>query len=152
EGWNSGRVVTLDPFYVGTAWRDRSFANAAREAWRAGRFDLVQSHERIAGCDIYRAGDGVHRRWLEIREKSAGALERLGIALNPHHRYVLAEERRMFEHPALRAVICNSRMVRDEILETFRVAADKLHVIPNGVDLEHFHPRQAAALRASARS
>ena len=24
------------------------------------RFDLVQSHERIVCCDVYRAGDGVH--------------------------------------------------------------------------------------------
>ena len=152
EGWNSGRVVTLDPFYVGTAWRDRSFAEAARAAWRLGAFDLVQSHERIAGCDIYRAGDGVHRRWLDIRRERAGMLERLGIALNPHHRYVLAEERRMFEHPRLRAVICNSAMVRGEILEAFRIAPEKLHVIPNGVDLEHFHPRHGVALRAAARS
>jgi len=152
EGWNSGRVITLDPFYLGSAWRDRSFAEAARAAWRLGRFDLVQSHERIAGCDIYRAGDGVHRRWLEIRRAGAGALERLGMALNPHHRYVLAEERRLFEHPRLRAVICNSAMVRGEILEGFRIAPEKLHVIPNGVDLEHFHPRHGAALRAAARS
>jgi len=152
KGWGSPRVLIVDPFHVGNAWRDRSFAAAARAAWRSRGFDLVQSHERIAGCDIYRAGDGVHRRWLEIRRASAGALERLGIALNPHHRHVLAEERRMFEHPALRAVICNSRMVRDEIAQDFKVAAAKLHVIPNGVDLEHFHPRQGAALRAAARS
>ncbi|HEX2648720.1 MAG TPA: glycosyltransferase family 4 protein [Burkholderiales bacterium] len=152
EGWNSGRVITLDPFYLGSAWRDRSFAQAARKAWRLGAFDLVQSHERIAGCDIYRAGDGVHRRWLEIRRAGGGALERLGLALNPHHRYVLAEERRLFEHPRLRAVICNSAMVRGEVLEGFRIAPEKLHVIPNGVDLEHFHPRHGAALRAAARS
>ena len=32
--------------------------------------DIVQSHERIApGCDIFRAGDGVHRRWLLQRQK-----------------------------------------------------------------------------------
>ena len=152
EGWGSKRILTLDPFYVGNAWRDRSFADAARAAWRSAKFDLVQSHERIAGCDIYRAGDGVHRRWLEIRQGAAGPLERFGIALNPYHRYVLAEERRMFEHPALRAVICNSAMVRSEIAEDFRVAPEKLHVIHNGVDLEHFHPRHGAALRVSARS
>ena len=151
EGWRSGRVQTLDPFYLGSAWRDRSFAQAARQAWQRGGFDLVQSHERIAGCDIYRAGDGVHRRWLEIRRERAGALERLGIALSAHHRYVLAEERRMFEHPRLRAVICNSAMVRGEILEAFRIGAERLHIIPNGVDLEHFHPRHGATLRASAR-
>ena len=151
EGWGARKVLQVDPFYAGNLWRDRSFANAAREAWR-GKFDLVQSHERIAGCDVYRAGDGVHRRWLEIRTASAGGVERLGIALNPYHGYVVAEERRMLEHPTLRAVICNSAMVRDEIASGFRIAPEKLHVIHNGVDLEHFHPRHGAALRASARA
>jgi UDP-glucose:(heptosyl)LPS alpha-1,3-glucosyltransferase len=150
QGWGSRAVVTANPFYLGSLWRDRSFARAARSAW--GEFDLVQSHERIAGCDIYRAGDGVHRRWLEIRRAAAGPLERLGIALSPYHRYVCAEERRMFEHPALRAVICNSAMVREEILAAFRVVPEKLHVVYNGVDLEHFHPRHAADLRAAARA
>jgi UDP-glucose:(heptosyl)LPS alpha-1,3-glucosyltransferase len=36
-----------------------------------GRFDLVQSHERIPGCDIYRAGDGVHATWLDLRGRPA---------------------------------------------------------------------------------
>ncbi|MGH9578593.1 MAG: glycosyltransferase family 4 protein, partial [Terriglobales bacterium] len=152
DGWNARRFVAVDPFHIGNAWRDASFARSARRAWESGGFDLVQSHERIAGCDIYRAGDGVHAEWLEIRRAAAGSLGRLGIALNPHHRYVCAAERRMFAHPALRAVICNSAMVRGEIERRFGAAPQKLHVIHNGVDLERFHPRQRAALRAAARA
>jgi UDP-glucose:(heptosyl)LPS alpha-1,3-glucosyltransferase len=152
DGWSSRRVLVVDPFYIGNAWRDASFANAAKRAWKAGGFDLVQSHERIAGCDLYRAGDGVHAHWLEIRRAAAGTLERIGIALTPYHRYVCAAERAMFEHPRLRAVICNSAMVRDEIRRRFRIAPGKLHLIYNGVDLEHFHPRHRAALRAASRA
>jgi UDP-glucose:(heptosyl)LPS alpha-1,3-glucosyltransferase len=152
EGWGARRFLAVDPFHVGSAWRDASFARAAREVWEAGGFDLVQSHERIAGCDIYRAGDGVHAEWLDIRRAAAAPLERLGIALSPYHRYVCAAERRMFEHPRLRAVICNSNMVRAEILSRFQVSPEKMHVIYNGVDLEHFHPRRRAALRAAARA
>ncbi|MEK6245824.1 MAG: glycosyltransferase family 4 protein [Pseudomonadota bacterium] len=154
--WETRKVVLVNPPYVGNLWRDVSFARAAREAWEAGDFDLVQSHERIAGCDLYRAGDGVHAEWLEIRRAAAGpafgSLERLGIALNPYHRYVCAVERRVFEHRRLRAVICNSNMVREEIRQRFGLAPEKLHVIYNGVDLEHFHPRHRAALRAVARA
>jgi UDP-glucose:(heptosyl)LPS alpha-1,3-glucosyltransferase len=152
DGWDARRFLEVDPFYAGNTWRDASFARAARAAWQAGGFDLVQSHERIAGCDIYRAGDGVHAEWLEIRRASAGPLERAGIALNPYHRYVCSAERRMFGHPRLRAVVCNSEMLRTEIGRRFAVAPEKLHVVYNGVDLEHFHPRERAALRASARS
>jgi UDP-glucose:(heptosyl)LPS alpha-1,3-glucosyltransferase len=152
QGWGARRVLRVDPFHLGNLWRDWSFARAARSAWQREGFDVVQSHERIPGCDVYRAGDGVHRRWLELRRAVAGPLERLGIALNPYHRYVCRAEKRMFEHPRLRAVICNSAMVRDEILRAFRIAREKLHVIYNGVDLEHFHPRHRAALRGAARA
>lgn len=152
EGWGAGQLIRVDPFHIGSAWRDASFARAARAAWRAAGFDLVQSHERIAGCDIYRAGDGVHAEWLDIRRAaSRGLADRLSIALNPHHRYVCAEERRMFRDAGLRAVVCNSSMVRGEIERRFGVAPRKLHVIYNGVDLEHFHPRRREELRGAAR-
>jgi len=152
EGWESKRVIRVDPFHVGRRWRDHSFARAARAAWRRHGFDLVQSHERIPGCDIYRAGDGVHRRWLEIRAARGSAATRLGLALSPYHRYVCAAERAMFEHPRLRAVICNSRMVREEILRGFRIEPEKLHVIYSGVDLDQFNPGAAPAWRGSTRN
>lgn len=156
DGWGARRLLVADPFYLGSTWRDASFARAARRAWKSGGFDLVQSHERIPGCDIYRAGDGVHAEWLDIRRAASGPgkgpLQRLGTALDPHHRYVCAVERRLFTHPALRAVICNSMMVRREIERRFGVAPQKLHVIHSGVDLDYFHPRHRAALRAAARA
>ena len=151
-GWGARRFLRVDPFYMGNLWRDWSFARAARDAWRREHFDVVQSHERIPGCDVYRAGDGVPRRWLELRRAPAGAAERLSIALNPYHAYVCKAEKQMFEHPRLRAVICNSKMVREEILRGFRVAPEKLHVIYNGVDLDHFHPRERDRLRDAARA
>jgi UDP-glucose:(heptosyl)LPS alpha-1,3-glucosyltransferase len=152
EGWGARRVLLVDPFYVGSLWRDRAFARAARRAWMREGFDLVQSHERIAGCDVYRAGDGVHRRWLEIRWETASFLERVRLRFNPYHAYVCKAEKALFEHPRLRAVICNSNMVRDEIRRAFRIAPEKLHVIYSGVDLEHFHPRERERRRGAARA
>ena len=142
EGWGARRLLRVDPFHVGRLWRDWSFARAARAAWRRASFDLVQSHERIPGCEVYRAGDGVHRRWLELRRS---------LTLSPYHRYVCWAEKRMFEHPRLRAVICNSRMVREEIRRAFRIAPDKLHVIYSGVDLSRFSLQARRELREQAR-
>lgn len=142
----------VDPFYLGRTWRDASFARGVQALIASGRFDLVQSHERIPGCHIYRAGDGVHATWLELRDAMRGGLAPLATALSPWHRYTLRAEAAMFRHPALRAVICNSRMVRDDIAARFGVAADKLHVIYNGVDLEHFHPGLRTEHRAALRA
>ena len=148
----SRATIVVDPPYAGRLWRDASFSRAVRSVLGRENFDLVQSHERIPGCDLYRAGDGVHRQWLDHRLKTAPPLERIGIHLNPYHWYVCSAERSMFEHPALRAVICNSKMVAAEIQARFSIDAAKLHVIYNGVDLVRFHPEMRAELRTAARS
>src|SRR6267378_2085885 len=94
---------------------------------------------------------GGAERFIERARGALGALGRLGLALNPYHRYTLAAERRLFESPRLRAVICNSRMVRDEIRAHFGTPEAKLHVIYNGIDLEAFHPRLREAYRSTMR-
>lgn len=150
EGSAPGRCV--DPFYLGRTWRDWSFARAVQKIIAAGDYDLVQSHERIPGCHIYRAGDGVHATWLELRkEKKTGLGKKRSVPFSLWHHYTLAAEAAMFRHPNLRAVICNSRMVRDDIVRRFGVAAEKVHVIYNGVDLAQFHPRLRDVHRTALR-
>lgn len=149
------RQVTCNPPYSrlfgGRTARDRSFAGAAQAAMAAGGFDITQSHERIPGCMIFRAGDGVHAAWLAHRARALGPLGRLGQRLSGYHRYVLGAEQAMFEHPALRAVICNSRMVADEISRFYGVDRERLPVIYNGVDTAVFHPGLAGEFRAAVR-
>jgi len=146
------RMIRCDPFYIGRVWRDWGFARAVCAALKTNAFDLVQSHERIACCDVYRAGDGVHRQWLANRARAAGWLGRIALALNPYHLYVKAAEKRLFESPRLRAVICNSNMVKEEVRRHFGLAEDKLHVIYNGVDLTAFNPRLSGEWRARKRA
>ncbi|HVF63574.1 MAG TPA: glycosyltransferase family 4 protein [Casimicrobiaceae bacterium] len=137
--------VIVNPFFIGRTWRDWGFARAvSREVSRA-KIDIVQSHERLTTCDVYRAGDGVHAVWLDERLKDAGWWARTSVALSPWHRYTLAAERKLFASPLLQAVICNSTMVRDELVERFAVPPEKLRVIVNAVDTQQFSP----ALRSS---
>lgn len=150
-GTQDATFLRCDPFYVGRTWRDASFARAVCNALHGHGFDLVQSHERIACCDIYRAGDGVHAQWLENRGRAIQPWRRALTGLNPYHRYVLHAERKLFASPRLRAVICNSAMVRGEIRARFSIPAEKLHVIYSGVDLDAFHP-SLRAHRAALRS
>ncbi len=134
------RRVLLEPFAIGRAWRDAAFSRAACREVATGGYDLVQSHERLPCCDIFRAGDGVHREWLAQRARRRGELARLGDAVSLFHRRLLTAERKLYTSPRLRAVICNSRMVRDEIIGHYGVDANLLHVIPNGIDGTLFHP------------
>jgi UDP-glucose:(heptosyl)LPS alpha-1,3-glucosyltransferase len=146
------RALTVAPFYLGNVWRDWGFARAARKLWQREGFDLVQSHERIPGCDIYRAGDGVHARWLELRRGAMGAMRRLSLQLNPYHHYVCNAERRMFLDPRLKLVICNAQMVKREIQDRFGLPDERFAVIYNGVDTAAFHPSLADEFRQPMRA
>lgn len=160
RGWPRGEVeglpvrlelLKVDPFYVGSLWRDWSFARGVRRVLAARRFSVVQSHERIPGVALYRAGDGVHAEFLAQRCRALPRWRAALLRINPYHAYVLRAERRMFTDPALRAVICNSEMVRREIRDRFGVDPSRLHLVRNGVDSQRFRPASDAG-RAAARA
>ena len=104
----------------------------------------MQSHERIPGCDIYRAGDGVHRRWLLQRARLLPEWRRKWLFSNRYHRYVMCAERAMYAAPELKAVICNAEMIKQEIIADFGVPADKITVIYNAIDNQKFPPADEA--------
>ncbi|MBB5017058.1 UDP-glucose:(heptosyl)LPS alpha-1,3-glucosyltransferase [Chitinivorax tropicus] len=145
-------AIRVNPFYLGNVWRDWSFARAVAKAQQGQGFDLVQSHERLTACDVYRAGDGVHREWLRQRGRVMGRWGRLKLWLNPYHHYVLHAEAAMFTSARLKAVICNSKMVAEEIRQDFGLPESKLHVIYSGIDSEQFHPGLRVAYRSKLRA
>jgi UDP-glucose:(heptosyl)LPS alpha-1,3-glucosyltransferase len=151
ESGSEGASLICNPPYFGSLWRDWSFARCVCDTLKKHAFDLVQSHERIACCDIFRAGDGVHREWLAQRRRVLGPLGKLRLALDPYHRYVLAAEKELFSSPRLKAVICISQMVKDDIRRHYDVPENKLHVIYNGVDTNTFHPSLAEKHRSATR-
>jgi UDP-glucose:(heptosyl)LPS alpha-1,3-glucosyltransferase len=144
-------VRICNPAYLTRKGRDSGFAHEVQKIIASGEFDLLQSHERIPGCHLYRAGDGVHATWLECRARVQSRLGRMATAFHPWHRYTLNTEAAMFRHISLRAVICNSEMVKRDIAARFGVADSNLYVIHNGVDLNYFqtnrHEPSSAVLR-----
>jgi len=137
----------INPRYVTSAGRDRNFANATRATLATSSFDLVQSYERFQGCDVFHAVDGVHAEWLRQRERIQSPLQRFGVGINPHHRYVRAAEREMYHSNELRAVICISEMVRTDILTHYQIDPAKLHVVYGPIDTDQFHPSLIAIHR-----
>ena len=146
------QACIVNPRSWGRVSRDRGFARAVQRIIARADFDLVQAHERIPGCDIFRAGDGVHAAWLEEKLRGAGWLTRVLTRCNAYHRYVLRAERELFNHPRLQAVICNSRLVQQQIQQRFPAAADKVHLIYNGVDLQRFQPKVREQYRTGLRA
>ena len=142
-------IIECNPFKWGRVSREKGFARSAREHFPD--FDLVQSHERIPGCTIFRAGDGVHKCWLNQRSRILTPVQITRMKNDRFHQYVMQSEKQMFEHPSLRAVICNSTMVKDEICREFDIDQSIIHVIYNSVDLDKFNPKLQKAHRQNTR-
>jgi UDP-glucose:(heptosyl)LPS alpha-1,3-glucosyltransferase len=132
--------IPCNPFYIGRTWRDFSFATKALKIAQASGCQIIQSHERIPGCTLYRAGDGVHAEWLRQRARLAGQGDAELCYGSMYHRYMLGAEHAMFTNDALKAVICNSAMVKSQIQEYFDVPEEKLHLVYNGIDTNRFNP------------
>lgn len=129
--------------------RASDFANGVAHVLKSLKVDCVFSLERTLQQDVYRAGDGVHAVWLERQRAFAPFWKKPFCGSGAYHRSVLALERQTLDPRHTRFVIANSNMVRSEIEERFLFPADRIRVIPNGVNLERFRniPRAEARRR-----
>jgi UDP-glucose:(heptosyl)LPS alpha-1,3-glucosyltransferase len=130
--------LRLPPLSAGP--RLLAMAVAVRWAVRGGRWEVVQSHERTLGQDVYRAGEGCHCAYLASLERPPGR--------RVYHAIVLALERRLFAGtPRIVAIAARGQ---EEIERYYGVARSHLSVVYNGVDLERFHPDHRPRLRQVA--
>src|SRR6266513_522134 len=100
--------------------------------------DALLSLERVWSCDVYRAGDGVHRAWLARRRKFELPLERFVRGLNRKHRDILQLEEALLANRGAARVIVNSQMVKTEIVDLYDYPADQIDIVRNGVPLGQF--------------
>ena len=83
----------------------------------------------------YRAGNGCHAAYLARRSKECGFFKRLSFAINPLHRLTLRSEKCTFEDHPPSAILCNSSLVRDEILSFYpKTPKSRVVVVHNGVE------------------
>jgi len=115
-----------------------SFASLASNAVEVGGFDVVHSCERIFSCDIYRAGEGVHREWLEVSACHMPGWKSALKRLDPLHRVLLRIEERIMRGGGARRVTAISRRGAEEIRRHF--GREDIPVIYNGVDPDEFRP------------
>lgn len=116
------------------SWIKALWLNYQARATKGQRFYFALS--RIDSADIYRAGDGVHRVFMRRVGKRFYS--------NPMHAIACWLERRCFMRA--QTIIANSQMVKQEIIDTYHIADDKITVIYNGIEpqvRDRFADRQA---------
>lgn len=114
------------------------------------KFDCVFSLERTLKQDVYRAGDGLHRVWLERRKQFAPWWKRLIVGFGAFHRNMMLLEARTLDPANTKHIIVNSEMVREEITHHFPAfPQERIHLVRNGVDVKRFQnvDRKAARKR-----
>jgi UDP-glucose:(heptosyl)LPS alpha-1,3-glucosyltransferase len=140
-------VITVPRPRVLGPFRHRVFARVAGQAAAATGADAVLCLARAWPGSVLRLGDGLHLEWMRERYGRALKLAKL----NPRHHELLALERRLFEPGIFRHYVANSELVRELVIADYGVPADRIRVIPNGVDPERFHPGLRDEARADLR-
>lgn len=128
-----------------------SFALAAKAAVTRDRFDVVQSHERTLVQDVYRAGEGCHGAYLDVKAERLNPLKRAALRANPYHRALLSLERKIFSPSGTRQIVAISRLGKAEIQRLYGLAESRVAVIYNGVDQERFRPAHRERYRMGIR-
>jgi len=126
------------------------FADELEEIRPQLQCDVLFSLERVWSCDVYRAGDGVHRGWLARRRKFELPLKQFVRAASRKHRDLLQLEESLLSERKAGRVIAASQMVANEIVDVYGYPADKLDLVRNGVPLDkfRFHPELREKSRA----
>jgi UDP-glucose:(heptosyl)LPS alpha-1,3-glucosyltransferase len=114
------------------------FADELQKIQASLEYDVLFSLERIWSCDVYRAGDGVHRAWLDRRRRLELPLKRFVRSLSRKHQDLLRLEKSLFSEGNTRRVIAASQMVKDEIVNIYRYPSEEIDIVRNGVPLEKF--------------
>jgi UDP-glucose:(heptosyl)LPS alpha-1,3-glucosyltransferase len=111
-----------------------SFAVMGKRSLQRQQYDITHAHGNVIGADIITA-HSCHRAGLHAHHsKNLGVADKLRLFL----------ERKNYGERRFKKIIAVAEGVKRELMAEYGVAADDVVVIPNGVDLDRFNPRQRA--------
>lgn len=128
------------------------FANAFRTLNQSKSLGITFSLERVWEADFYRAGDGVHKAWLQRLAKHSSALSNGIRRIKQKHREIIALETSLYAPPSQTKIIANSQLVADEIAQLYSTETKRICVINNGYDAPLPSPDQAMQIRQTKRA
>lgn len=126
EEWPYGAMVRL----AGSS--PTEFAQAFAAHPKAYPDEIFFSMERVPGCQVFRAGDGVHAAWLERRKLFESCWKSWFRGWNRKHHEFLRLEKQVFDPTKTGWIIANSHFVAKEIASFYSYPAERITVIPNG--------------------
>lgn len=108
--------------------------------------NVIQAHDRVLGCDIFRAGDGVHRAWLDRLQSSMGFWRGLTLGHDPFHKWICSQEK-LIAKDARITIVANSPLTFREVKDYLDVPSDRIRLIPNSIDVALWQSKMGGALK-----
>ena len=123
-----------------------SFAMRATKEMENGNYDITLGVGNTLSADVLQPHGGVHWAWFW---RSLGAYDNtilwmikfLGRVLSPKQWVSGWVEDAPYKRGSFPKVVAISDMVKQDMVKWYRVPEEKITVVYNGVDTEHFHPR-----------
>jgi UDP-glucose:(heptosyl)LPS alpha-1,3-glucosyltransferase len=123
--------------------RPLSFAAFAGRMVKKGGFDLVHSHERTSGADIYSVHCVPHAFWVrDVRQKRPSLFDKA----------VVSAEKQMISSGASSVFLPVSSIAMDAFRSEYKILPGKWRPLHPGVDFERFSSPPVEACRAEIRA
>src|SRR3989337_1331923 len=112
------------------------------------KFDLIHGVTQTLSQDIYRVGGGCHWDYMmhtyPLMQSTTG---KIIMCLNPRHLSILLLERIIFKRNRYKQITCISEQCKKEIMHHYKIYANDIEVIYNGVDTNTFTPQNRIRYR-----
>lgn len=126
--------------------RHLSFAVRATKKIENGNYDITFGVGNTLKADILQPHGGVHWAWFWRSLRIYGnpllwLIKFLGRIISPKQWVSGWIEDAPYQKKRLQSVIAISDMVKQDIIRWYHIPEERITVVYNGVDIEHFHPR-----------
>lgn len=145
----NGAICHVIDGHVRTRHRARMvIAQRIADFFKAHRYDVI--HDMGVGwhCDVFMPHHGTHRVVYDQRSRMLAAPERwlrpLAYHLLPRYRQFQKMERQQYAPSPDKRFIAVSPMVASHMVQHHKVPEDRVHVVYNGVDVDHFQPAKSS--------
>jgi len=119
--------------------RELSLGRHLVAAAAAAGCGLTLGIRHLPRVDFYWPHGGSHlATWQALRRARGRAEEG---SPRGRHRTFIALEEKLLARGGARRIVCVSELVRRELVRFYPACRNRLRVIPNGIDLDRFHPR-----------
>ena len=128
------------------------FANAFKKLRPQLQVDFTFSLERVWEADFYRAGDGVHKAWLDRLAKHSNPLSTFIRNRKAKHQQILQLEQSLYNTQSSTKIIANSRLVAQEIQDIYQARSENIQVIHNGYNSPTYTEDEILDMRRKKRA